>query len=420
MKRTQIKNNPFQQKVTYKKAFFWNMMGSSINAAASVIMLLITTRIAGEIQGGIFSIGFAIASLMWSIASYETNTFHVTDGKQEFRDEDFLHTKIFLCITVLIVSAIYIVVKQYEIYKASVAFLLCLYKIMDAFSGFFYGAFQKAKRLDLAGKSYFCRVLLSLIGFCVVILCGSNLVWAVGVACFIELVWIAWYEIPMGHWLIQYKACIQWKKIKDILVQCFPLFIASFVLMYINNLPKYTIDSALDEKIQNIFGILFMPASIINLIGIFVFRPLLTTLVQYWNEVQIKKMLGVCARCFFVILGVTVICVIGAYWLGVPLLELLYGVSLTEHRSALVVIMLAGGMSAGISFLYNLLVVTRKQICILFAYFPALLVALWIAKPLIMKYQIMGASLLYLISLSVIFFILLGLVAMIIIKKRNI
>ncbi len=413
------KQNPFLKETTYQKAFFWNMMGSAMNAGASVIMLMVTTRVAGEVQGGIFSIGFAIASLMWTLASYETNTFHVTDGKQEYCNENFFHTKVLLCLLTLVVSIVYVLTRSYDNAKAMAAILLCLYKIIDAFSGFFYGAFQKAKRLDISGFSYFMRVLLSILLFCLGIALTKDLVVAVLLSCLMELIWILAYEIPKGRFLMSYRSRVQWKQIGRILIQCFPLFCASFILMYIVNIPKYAIDRLWTEEIQNAFSIIFMPAAVINLLGIFIFRPLLTTLVECWTKGNLKKLFVLCGRCFALVFVFTVVCVGAAYTIGIPVLEFLYGVPLAPYRGALLVVMVAGGFYACISFLYNILVVARKQQWILAAYVPTLLIALGIADTLVGQYEIMGASLVYLCSVGLIFILLTILIVVIMVQKRR-
>ena len=422
MKEDLVKNrwmkNPFLEEASYKKSFFWNMMGSGLNAFASLVMLMATTRIAGEIQGGIFSIGFAIASLMWSLASYETNTFHVTDGKHEFSNENFLHVKLLLCIVTVGVSVVYILFQQYDSYKSCVAFLLCMYKIIDAFSGLFYGLFQKSMRLDISGRSYFLRVFLSIIGFCITLWITKDLVWAVLAACILEVLWIAIYEIPLSKFVINYRMRVEWKKIGSILIKCFPLFCASFLLMYVNNIPKYTIDNVLNEQMQNAFGIIFMPASIINLMGIFVFRPLLMTLVRSWNENKINRIVSILLKCIFLVVVITAVCAIGAFWIGIPVLQLIYGVELTAYKTALVIIMIAGGSNAAISFLYNVLVVTRKQVLILVAYIPAVIIALMIAEELVTKYALVGAAIVYFVSVNVIV-IILFIMVMVILKSRK-
>ena len=69
------------RKTTEKKNFMWNMMGSTIFAAASMLLSLIVIRVMGEDEGGIFAIAITVAQMLAFIEYYETRTFLVTDVK---------------------------------------------------------------------------------------------------------------------------------------------------------------------------------------------------------------------------------------------------------------------------------------------------------------------------------------------------
>ena len=63
-----------------------------------------------------------------------------------------------------------------------------------------------------------------------------------------------------------------------ILWECMPLFIGSYLTLYVGNAPKYAIDDFLELKYQTYYGILYMPSFVINLLSGFVFKPLLVDL----------------------------------------------------------------------------------------------------------------------------------------------
>ncbi len=44
-----------------RKNYFWNTLGSLMNAASTVLMLMAVTRTMGAAAGGIFSLAYAIA-----------------------------------------------------------------------------------------------------------------------------------------------------------------------------------------------------------------------------------------------------------------------------------------------------------------------------------------------------------------------
>ncbi len=44
-----------------KKNYFWNTLGSLMNAASTVLMLMVVTRTMGAAAGGVFSLAYAVA-----------------------------------------------------------------------------------------------------------------------------------------------------------------------------------------------------------------------------------------------------------------------------------------------------------------------------------------------------------------------
>jgi hypothetical protein len=65
--------------------------------------------------------------------------------------------------------------------------------------------------------------------------------------------------------------------------------------MYIFNIPKNAIDSGLNMGVlpvgsQILYNILFMPASVINLMFIF-FRPQITRMAVYYSEGSINRLI---------------------------------------------------------------------------------------------------------------------------------
>ena len=52
-----------------KRDYFWNTLGSIMNAASSVILLLVTTRVMGEYWAGIFSIAYAVGQQFQTVGA---------------------------------------------------------------------------------------------------------------------------------------------------------------------------------------------------------------------------------------------------------------------------------------------------------------------------------------------------------------
>lgn len=393
-----------------KAQFFWNMMGTGVSSVASVIVLMAVTRISGEVEAGIFSIGFAIAQLMWSIGSFDTMTYQITDVRERFSFGDYHAFKLILCVVMMLVSWIYIFFFQPEFttYKIEIAMALCFFRAIDAFSNLFMSALQKKNRLDLGGMSFFIRVVLSygiLIG-CLAV--TKNLLLSIWIGSAINILWVLMIEMPVTAVFEKLKPVFRPKKLKDLFAACFPLFLGLFILNYIFNAPKYALDRYYTDNIQTYYNIILFPASIINLLCIFIFKPLLTSLAHLWNEKNKKKFVGVTLKLIALVTVFSVILILAGYFLGTPLLSMFYGVNVRPYTNALTVILVGGGLYALVSFIGNILVVMRKQSFLLAGYCIAAVSAYFISPPLVRQYEIMGAAFAYALPLLITFLFLMA------------
>lgn len=394
-----------------KASYFWFMMGTGISAVSSLFILMAVNRISGEFEAGVFSIGFATAQLMWSIGSFDTMTYQVTDVRNRFSFSDYHGFKLLLCLLMMVASVIDIYIIEKDIYlvdglnssKAKIALALCLFRAIDAFSNLFMSALQKEDRLDLGGMSFFIRILLSygaLIGSLAV---TKDLLVSVLVGSAVSLLWVLCIEMPVTSAFIKLKPRFRLTNLKNLFLACFPLFLGLFVLNYIFNAPKYAIDKNFTENIQTYFNIIFVPASIINLLCAFIFKPLLTKLAHYWDKKEKKGFVSITFKLCLLIFGLTIVMLIGGYFLGTQLLSLFYGADVTPYKDALMVVLIGGGCYALVSMFCNILIVMRKQNLLLGGYVFSAISTYFIAPVLVKNYEIMGASLSFLVSMLLVF-----------------
>ena len=95
--------------------------------------------------------------------------YEVTDAENKYLFSDYYTVKIINCIIMMIVSVVYILLKQYSDYKALVVFLVCFYRMLDGYADVFEAQFHKEGRLDLAGKSMAFRTIISVLVYFVIL-----------------------------------------------------------------------------------------------------------------------------------------------------------------------------------------------------------------------------------------------------------
>ena len=157
------------------------------------------------------------------------------------------------------------------------------------------------------------------------------------------------------------------------------------------------------SKFVAYYQVLFMPISIINLFATFFFRPSLTTLAELYNGKKYKDWIKKIVALLMLIMGFTIVCMIGAYLLGIPVLSVISGCDLREYRGLLVVLMIAGGINSAAFFMYYVLTIMRKAKSILFGYGGAALITVVMSNYLVKLWGIKGAVYSFLITVICLF-----------------
>ena len=105
-------------------------------------------------------------------------------------------------------------------------------------------------------------------------------------------------------------------------------FALTFLSQYIINSSRYAIDDLSSEDIQAIFGYILMPATFMGLLGQFIIQPILTSISTCIKESNKDKLVKIIIKVFLIIFSIGIIALIVAYVLGIPVLQLVYGIDL--------------------------------------------------------------------------------------------
>lgn len=388
-----------------KDSFIWNMIGSMIMAFQSVILLMILTRTVGLIESGIFTIAYANANLFLTIGKYGMRNFQVSDVKEEFSFEEYKTSRIITVFTMAVLSVGYVlyssIVNEYSFEKSMIIIGMCIFKLPDAIEDVYYGEYQKCGRLDIASKAMALRLLLTLIIFSITVMISKNLLYALFISSCATFV-IMYVFLKWTYGKFKRTTEMQWNNVIKLLKYCFPLFAGSFLSFYIGNAPKYAIDSLLTDELQACYGFLAMPVFVIGLLNGFIFNPMLFKLSCLWNEAKIKLFLKQVVIQTAIVAGITSVCIFGASLIGIPVLSLLYNTNLSSFKTELLILLLGGGFLGFSGLLNAVITIIRCQKNLLWGYFAVAIIAFFISNPIVKKYQITGAAILYMVLMSII------------------
>ena len=396
-----------------QSSFLWNMCGGMLNAFQSVLLLMVITRVLGLYEAGIFTIAYANANLFLTIGKYGMRNYQVTDVVKQFTFLEYLRSRWITTSAMIVVSVIYIVFisiqQSYPFEKSLVIICMCLLKSLDAVEDVYHGLYQQQGRLDIAAKLMTIRMVGLIIVFIFGIIILKNLLFALITTIIFNMLFL--YKSicsTIGYFKKDITAVWSIKKIKKLLIICFPLFAGTFLSFYIGNAPKYAIDAQLNDELQACYGFISMPVFVIGLLNSFIYQPILTKLAQDWHDKKynrfIKKIVLECSIIFLI----TIVAIIGGYFLGIPVLSLLYNTDLSMFKSELLILLAGGGMLALSGFLVIVLTIMRLQRDSVWGYFIIAVLAYFLSSIFVEKYEITGAALLYFILMSFLALLFIG------------
>lgn len=375
------------------------MIAGLINAAEAVILLAVITRVLPMGDAGIMTFAFAIANLMLTFGKAGMRGYQVTDTSSQFNFKEYFCSRIITTALMIIVSGFYSIycflLRNYTLEKATIVFFVCLLYSVDALEDVFHGLYQKKGRLDVSSKCFSIRWGTILSVFILVLFFSKDLV-ITNLFCvilsYILLLVLLFLSYPYFR---ENDDSLRWKKVFILLWNCLPLFLVSFFTFYIGNAPKYAIDKFLTDEEQALYGFIAMPVFVVGLVNNFLYQPKLVNMSFMWRNKELKKFSLMIKNQILVIVLITIICIIGAYFLGIPVLSILYNTQLVSLKKELIILILGGGGLALAGFYGVILTIMRHQKSMLWCYFMVVFLSILLSDSFIIYFGLLGASMIY-------------------------
>lgn len=403
-----------------RSSVIWNSVGGALSAGQAAIILIFISYKQGLTVAGMVTIAYAIANLFMSISKYGMRNYQVTDVKDRYTFSDYFYCRCFTTVFTLVLLVVYLiycfVFQDYSPEKSVIFFEVAILKLLDAFEDVYVGRYQQTGRLDIGAKIMAVRLFLSTTFICVLVWIGMNI--------YISLLGGIVSSVILDVYLIKttFKTVgttvsnMQINNIKHLLKICLPLCIGVTLSIYIGNVPKYMIDAYMNEEVQAVFGYIMMPVFVITLLNQFIYQPMVKDLGDLWERKDVKGFnRNVCKQCF-IVMGLTLMIIVGGLLLGLPILSVLYNVDLSAYQTEFAVLLLGGGLYALAYYLNVPITTIRKQNYIAYGYAIAAVLSLAFGKYFVLAKGMLGAAVLYL-TINVLLVVVYAVVLVVGVKK---
>lgn len=373
------------------KNFLWGTVGFLIFGFTSLFFMMIATRINGVDIAGAFTYAFANACVLCAIGSYSGKTFQVTENNETISDSDYLYHKLTTCFLMIGAAILFCIFTRPGNLKTVLIIILTLYRSIDAFIDSIHAIAQREGNLQSAGKSIFVRTILLVLTFFIVDKWTNNIV----VTCLAILILNILFCLFIDFSIIKhlYKRTKYDKNKNWLLIKTgFAVFLYSFLSSYVLNATKYAINTYSVDEIQAIFGIIIMPASFLAMVSQYLVQPFLNSITNNIKENNIKKLYK---TIFFISLFITMLGLIAlliCYFIGIPILELFYGISLNDQLNNLLIILIGSIFHSLVILLSSVFIALRKTITQLILLIFTAIFAFFSSNYLTYHYGIQGSS----------------------------
>ncbi len=380
------------------KNFIWNAIGLTLNSCNSLFFLIVVRFINGLDAAGIFTYAFALCIFLYTFAIYYNRSFQVSDLKNRFSFNDYLTCRIVTSFISFLFILSFSLINQFSLFEICIILLLSSFRIVEAISDCFYGAIQKKGKLYQTGISLSLKAIFGFLTFFLTDYLTSNLPLAILSLIIVNLILFLFYDLANYRKLYNDKIKISLSNLKHLLKACFPIFIFSALAIYLSNCQKYILPYFESDEIQAIFGILIMPATVLGLVGSYLINPFINTFSNYHAKRDYSLFTSFTKKILASIILLGAIALTVCYFIGIPILQIIFQLDLSPYTITLELIILASifySMALILSSLLTILNENRRQTYI---YLIAAIIATITSITLIPSHSINGATYSFLIS----------------------
>ena len=387
--------------------YICNTLGTGAWGMVFPILTIVVTQLSGVEQAGMFSMAFIIGNLLMIVGNYGVRTYQVSDIGETHSFFDYQINRWITCAVMMLVAYVYCSIRGYDAEMFSICMAVCTYKMIDGLADVYEGRLQQMDKLYLAGISQAFRSVIVFVVFSIALLVTRNLVVAsIAMAVAAALTFIV-LTFPLAQLETPRSRGRSFASIAALFKQCFPVFIALFMYALIDNMPKFVMEGVLSYDNQLYFNALYFPAQAILLTVGSIYKPLLVRMAEMWADAEKRRRFDLVILALVgVVVGLTLVVIFVMGWIGIPIMSFMYGVDFEQFRGLSYIMIAAGGVTAIIDFLYQVITVLRRQKSVMKLYVITFGFSLFVPILLIDFTGLPGAVIGYLIVMTILLVLL--------------
>ena len=346
--------------LSLKKNMLWNSVGSLVYLGCQWLVTVFVARMAPDYESaGVLALAMAISNIFAHIALYRIRTYQVTDVNKSVSAQEYVA---FRLITIA-VGGIGISIYIFATCDPSVflpVFLYLVFRAGEVFIDMLHGVDQQNFRMDYCGKSLFARGVLFLVAFLAVFGLTHNLSLAI-VGMILVTYPVIIYDARKAAQFDKLKPSITKHRAFELAKICLPAVLGSVFYIAVNSLARQYLQIHSGEEALGIYASVCTPAVILQAGASYLYSPILGVFAKHYLNKDVKAFNRLLGMVTGGIIGLFVLCLIGFYFAGEPLLDFAFGESILAYVYLLYPALLCVMLTAYVSFMSDVMVTVRDM-----------------------------------------------------------
>lgn len=384
-----------------KRNVLFNTVGSIFYYICQWILTVLVVRLDSFETSGYLSLAMTASSSFSAITLFGMRNFQVSDVKAEFSSKEYYGSRIITCIVSLGACMVYAVAMTKSFYNFACITLFMMIRVAEGLADVFHGINQKYDRFDLIGISYILRGGVSVFSFTIGLIVTHNLATTLLIMAILNLViMIVFDRRKTGR--LENISPIVWKKhVFQLLACCVPLVIFNFLLSMENLIPKNILERIMGADELGIYSSIASPTLVVQVMASMIFAPFLPQLTMLYAEGKLDAFRKAFHQILLVLMGLTVVVLLGANLVGKIGLKILFGEKILEYYYLFNPIVWCTILTAMIWIVSAIVIAMRQIKSLLVGIVVSFGLCISIAQPLIEQYGKNGVSIVQIIAYAV-------------------
>ena len=380
-----------------RRNFLWNTFGQVVYMVCHFLFGILILSLAGAEQSGIFTTAVSATGIFLSIASYGMYNFQVSDAHDKYAQSCYIRSRAY---TVTLASAVCILFTLAGALRTENAYsaLQCLcivlyhaYRMVESVTDVYNAISQRAGRLDIVGKTYALRGLVTLVVFVGVLALTHSLLLTLVLMLAVNIALFFIYTLRVSRGLYVPQP-VQKKAVYALLVECAPLAVYTALSTTAASLPKIVLQQQLGNGAIGIYGPVTQPVLLLQTGATYLFIPFINTFTDSYAAKDKKGFWRAVLGVQGVVLALLPAGLLVARFLGAWGLETFVGSGMSEYQYLLAPMVFSAVLTAMVLFYSMVLTVMRCMKALIVANVCGIVAAWAVSAPFIRHWGMQGTT----------------------------